>query len=276
MAALPYIQLYVADYLADTMHLSTEEHGAYLLIIMNYWQTGKPVPKKRLASVARLSSDRWISVEESLNEMFNDTGTHWEHSRIEADLLMVKESQEQRSKAGRASAEARKCKKRTSEKRENKGLATVVEIPLNENPTNRDTEKIREETDKSKDKPLVDSQAKPTDAEIVFQCWRSVMNHDRSKLQDKIRKLINTTLKSGYSVGDLEQAIRGCSITPHNMGQNERNQRYDGLHIILKPENIDRFISADRKKSNPSEGFEQFFGQQDNGYINGEFTSDGR
>jgi len=147
MAALPYMQLYVADYLADTMHLTTEEHGAYLLIIMNYWQTGKPVPIKRLASVARLSNDRWISVSDSLSDMFNDTGTHWEHKRIEADLLMVKESQDQRSKAGKASAEARKNGKREAEKLTAKGMATVVEIPLNENPTNRDTDKIREDTE---------------------------------------------------------------------------------------------------------------------------------
>ncbi|MDF3789060.1 DUF1376 domain-containing protein, partial [Enterobacter hormaechei] len=59
MAALPYMQLYIADYLADTMHLSTEEHGAYLLLMFNYWQTGGPIPKNPLYTIAQLSSDRW-------------------------------------------------------------------------------------------------------------------------------------------------------------------------------------------------------------------------
>jgi len=124
------------------------------------------------------------------------------------------------------------------------------------------------------DKTLVDSQAKPTPAKIVFQCWQSAMNHKRAKLQDKIRDLINKTLKAGYSVADISEAIRGCSVTPHNMGQNKRNQRYDGLHIILKPENIDRFISANRKDSNPDEGYEEFFGGQVGcDHIDGEFVN---
>ncbi|EGZ4373502.1 DUF1376 domain-containing protein [Salmonella enterica subsp. enterica serovar Lexington] len=72
MATLPYMQLYIADYLADTMHLSAEEHGAYLLLMFNYWQTGRAIPKNRLAKIARISSERWGAVEESLREFFID------------------------------------------------------------------------------------------------------------------------------------------------------------------------------------------------------------
>ncbi len=54
MAALPYIQRYTADYLADTIHLFTEEHGAYLLLMFNYGQTGRPIPQGRPAKTERL------------------------------------------------------------------------------------------------------------------------------------------------------------------------------------------------------------------------------
>lgn len=93
MAALPYMQLYVADYLADTMHLTTEEHGAYLLLIFNYWQTGKPIPVSRLARIARLSNERWTDVERSLNEFFNERSGEWVHDRIERDLEAVHATQ---------------------------------------------------------------------------------------------------------------------------------------------------------------------------------------
>lgn len=89
MAALPYMQLYIADYLADTMHLSTEEHGAYLLLMFNYWQTGKPIPKNRLAKIARVSDSRWAELETALSEFFEDDGDSWVHLRIERDIETV-------------------------------------------------------------------------------------------------------------------------------------------------------------------------------------------
>ncbi|MGN2244913.1 YdaU family protein [Frateuria sp. GZRR33] len=91
MAALPYMQLYVADYLADTAHLSAEENGAYLLLIFNYWQRGHALSNasERLANVARLSSERWAEIKPKLAEFFTIDGDTWTHDRIEADLAAV-------------------------------------------------------------------------------------------------------------------------------------------------------------------------------------------
>lgn len=148
MAALPYMQFYVADYLADTMHLSTEEHGAYLLLIFNYWQTGKPLPKNRLAGIARLSNDRWTDVEQSLNEFFTDDGNVWAHQRIERDLLSVKGAQSQRSEAGKKSAEKRLAKKMQENHKQSNDRSTGVERDGNDRSTNIDTDKDKELKDK--------------------------------------------------------------------------------------------------------------------------------
>ncbi len=144
MAALPYMQLYVADYLADTMHLTTEEHGAYLLLIFNYWQTGKPIPVSRLSRITRLSNERWTDVERSLGEFFNERDNEWFHDRIERDLEAVRASQEQRIAAGKASAEARKQSAKPRPKASRNARSTTVENPLNENATNIE-EKRRED-----------------------------------------------------------------------------------------------------------------------------------
>ena len=111
MAALPYIQLYVADYLADTAHLTTEEHGAYLLLLFNYWQTGKPLREERLAAVSRLPNDRWICVEKTLSEFFYLQDGLWINDRVEKDLDAVKSKSIKASCAGKASARAKAARK---------------------------------------------------------------------------------------------------------------------------------------------------------------------
>ncbi len=115
MSALPYIPLYVADYLADTSHLSTLEHGSYLLLIMNYWQRGEALPSDdvKLARIARLSAKEWAAVKPAIAEFFVEQDGTWTSRRIETELQKVRDKSETRAKAGKASAHA-KAKQKAS------------------------------------------------------------------------------------------------------------------------------------------------------------------
>ena len=78
----------------------------------------------------------------------------------------------------------------------------------------------------------------------VFYHWKSVMKHPKALLDKKREEIIMLALKSGYTVDQLCEAIGGCAKTPHNMGDNEQGQRYDGIHIILRDaDQIERFIT---------------------------------
>lgn len=101
----PWMPLYVADYLADTGHLSTVEHGAYLLLIMHYWQKGGlPDDDKRLASIARASLEQWQEIRPALLDLFQ---SGWKHSRIDDELEKSAKAYEKRAAAGKAGGEAK-------------------------------------------------------------------------------------------------------------------------------------------------------------------------
>lgn len=89
-------------------------------------------------------------------------------------------------------------------------------------------------------------QAKEPDSRIatVFDYWRTAMKKSqRTKLDAARKRVIASRLKDGYDVDDLMKAIRGCSLTPHNMGQNDRGEVYNDLTLILRDAaHVDRFI----------------------------------
>lgn len=90
----PWMPLWPRDYLADTQHLSTIEHGAYCLLIMNYWMHGGlPDDDRQLAKVTGLSIRSWRRMRPTLETFFYDG---WNHKRIDQDLTKVDKIAEQR------------------------------------------------------------------------------------------------------------------------------------------------------------------------------------
>lgn len=77
----------------------------------------------------------------------------------------------------------------------------------------------------------------------VFEHWKRVMNHPRAKLDPRRTRAVKARLSEGRSLEDLKRAIDGCARTPHNIGQNERGQRFDDLELICRSaSHIERFI----------------------------------
>ena len=281
-----YYQFNIGDYHSHTGYLSLMEDLAYRRLLDHYYLQESPLPKDP-KNVARVIGMREYSdeVAQILEDFFSLEDDGWINKRANEEIAVYHSKADTARVNGKKGGRPKKPNPNPDLTQQEPRETQPVNLANPEEPSptpaitgsEANQEPItnnQEQVTNLKDKTLVDSQAKPTPAQDVFQCWQSVMNHKAAKLDTKRRDLINKTLKAGYSVADIVQAIWGCSVTPHNIGQNKRNQRYDGLHIILKPENIDRFISANRTANDPNEGFEEFFGTQQSQHdIEGEFIN---
>jgi uncharacterized protein YdaU (DUF1376 family) len=89
---IPYMPFYPSDYLTDTQHLTTQEHGAYLLLILNYWQRGEPLEDndRKLAGIAKMDLFDWSVVRVSLQDFFQIKDGFWYHKRVDKELAQVK------------------------------------------------------------------------------------------------------------------------------------------------------------------------------------------
>lgn len=125
-------------------------------------------------------------------------------------------------------------------------------------------------TEQDQENSLV-GQPPPDPVPEIFAYWQKVMASPKSALDAKRKTLITNALKN-YSPVDICKAIRGCSKSPHNMGKNDRNTKYNGLNLILRDaEHIDYFINLDSANAKPAaETIDEM-----NARIAAEFLGDG-
>jgi uncharacterized protein YdaU (DUF1376 family) len=124
-----WMPLYVRDYLVDTRHLKTIQHGAYLLLIMEYWTKGRlPEDETTLRAITSLDRRQWHRHKKTIAALFDQPG--WRHPRIDAELKKANELRLKRSVYGTQGG-------RISRGRNNVERFQVVQLDPTKSPTKR-------------------------------------------------------------------------------------------------------------------------------------------
>jgi uncharacterized protein YdaU (DUF1376 family) len=128
----PYIPFFVGDYIKDTMHLTTEQHGAYLLLIFTMFTNGGHLPKDdaKLARISRLSKSKWARNRDDVLAFFIDGGEVLTHKKITEVSKKYNEKLLKLAKIGARGGAAKSFKNKEM------ALANATQM-LDKNPSNQ-------------------------------------------------------------------------------------------------------------------------------------------
>lgn len=118
--SLPWFAFNVADYVTATMRLSTEAHGCYLLLMLDYYATEGPCPDddEQLAAITRVSVEVWRERHRRvLAPLFDVRDGKWTHARIEQEIAAGHAKHEKFSQRAKTAINAR-WKNTTSKQQE--------------------------------------------------------------------------------------------------------------------------------------------------------------
>ncbi len=122
-----WMPLYIGDYLADTGHLTAQQHGSYLLMLMHQWRTG-PLPKdeRQLAAIARVDLSTWRQkIAPSVMAFFSVTVEGLTQGRLAREKQKSDANLLSKSEAGQRGAEGRWAKPHSERNGERMADASV-------------------------------------------------------------------------------------------------------------------------------------------------------
>ena len=106
------MRFYPADYLGDTRHLTTEQHGAYLLLLMCMWRAGGSLPDDpaKLARMASMSSRRWDAICGPIMDLFRAENGAITQKRLTDELNFSVQKRKAKSFSGKLGVKAKSLK----------------------------------------------------------------------------------------------------------------------------------------------------------------------
>jgi len=106
-----WMPLYIGEYVADTMTFTTEQHGAYMLLLMACWKSKGTLPTddESLVSITKLTVARWRGMRAKVLAKFEISadGLTMGQKRSSKEIAKAEKVSEARSFAGKAGAAKR-------------------------------------------------------------------------------------------------------------------------------------------------------------------------
>jgi uncharacterized protein YdaU (DUF1376 family) len=134
MANFPAMPLFTDAYLGDTRHLTTLQHGAYLLMLMVAWRStdcALPNDDVYLSRITGMDRRTWNANKETLLAFWrlNDE-QKWVQARLKDEYNYVEQKRNNNSASGNASALKRKNRASTNVQRIVNGNSTPTPTPI--------------------------------------------------------------------------------------------------------------------------------------------------
>lgn len=89
MAEHPALPLWTDAYIGDTAHLSLEQHGAYLKLLMFAWRRrdcALPDDDRQLANVVGVSTRQWRKLKPVVMAFWDEMAAGWVNARAAAEI----------------------------------------------------------------------------------------------------------------------------------------------------------------------------------------------
>jgi uncharacterized protein YdaU (DUF1376 family) len=242
-----WMPFYVGDYLSATGRLTTEQHGAYLLILLDYWKNGSPPNDDAvLAALARLSPSAWRKAKPALLGFFDVRDGLLIQKRVEKERERTANVTEERSKAGKAGA----AKRWGEPKQANgKAIANAIGLPVangQQIDAPSQSQGSNEPIESSNEDLSVEPTAKPLTKREVIDAWQERMVPQGfpaiRKMTGQRERQLNARLRDS-TLDEWMQAMSALERSAFCRGENERGWRAD-FDFLLSPKSFTKLLEG--------------------------------
>lgn len=136
MTEFPSLPLFTDAYLADTRHLTAQEHGAYLLLLMMAWRSPDcrlPDDDAKLAKWASVDARTWSRIKPTIMEFWTPESGTWTQRRLAKEREFVSKRAEVARENGKQGGRPKSLKNKPPENPTGSARVTQTKAP-NPNP----------------------------------------------------------------------------------------------------------------------------------------------